>query len=362
MKTLDRYIVGSLLRYTFWAVALLVLVLTLFDLFSHLDSYVSRHVAWSTIVRLSLFYIPQAVVYAIAPAALFAATYFLSLLNANNELIVLYTAGIPYYRIAAPILFLGLLFSFAQGACNEAIAIPLTVERTTLANAALGIQKSSDASNVILQDAQGTYVLYAARYYEQQQRISSPLVVFFDDQGQLTERIDASSGWYNGEYWVLEDTTLYTIDTDGMAVSVERQAEYHDTRISLEPALFRNLSSDIRTMELNSALRYVRQLKTINYGHYREYATDLADRIYANLNPFILVCISCSVVFRWKKNVLVLSILSSLSVAVVYYVMRMVSLIFAKQGVIAPSLAALAPMAILMVLAALWLLGKKRMY
>ena len=74
---------------------------------------------------------------------------------------------------------------------------------------------------------------------------------------------------------------------------------------------------------------------------------DLASRIWSNLYPLILIFISCATLFAWRKNVLILSILSSLSIAVIYFVFDMVSMIFAKQAIIAPYMGPLLPMIVL---------------
>jgi lipopolysaccharide export system permease protein len=170
-----------------------------------------------------------------------------------------------------------------------------------------------------------------------------------DTTGRISARINANSGRYNGTYWVLQDATLYLLDVDGKVVESSRQSEYHNERLSMEPGMFRNLSADIRTMELGIALQYVSRLKTIDSRQHAVFASDLYNRIFNSFTPLILIIISCSTILNWKKNVLVFSIIASLSIAIVFYVMQMLSMILAKQGVIHPIMGPLLPMVVLLV-------------
>lgn len=352
MRRLDRYILGSMIRTIAATAVLVTLVLLLFDIFSNLDRYISRQVGNGMIARLTLLYAPKALILALGPSALFATTYFLSMLHANNEMIILYNTGVSFRRIIMPVLTLGIVLALFQFAFNERVAIPCSREKAALTSEVFGVRETGDNRDVTVRSAEGRYVLHAGRYYESGQRIASVVLVVLDSEGRICSRVDATSGYYNGRYWVLRDATSYLIDPKGNALFVSHEDEYRNESITMEPALMRNLSADITTMELGSAIRYVRRLKTINAVQHTVYATDLASRIFTSLTPLILMVISCSTVFAWKKNVLMLSILTSLAIAVVYYVMQMLGMILAKQGIVAPALGPLGPMVILISLSA----------
>ena len=99
MKLIDRYITTSIIKISIVSIALIVLVMTLFDMFSNLERYVNMEVPLLQMVVLTVLEAPNAVVIALGPALLFSTTYVLSMLQANNELIVIYNAGLPYRRL-----------------------------------------------------------------------------------------------------------------------------------------------------------------------------------------------------------------------------------------------------------------------
>ncbi len=349
MKKIDRYIIASILKASLATLLLMLFVLMLFDIFSNLDRYLNNDVSYADISQLALLFAPQAIVLGLGPSLLFSTTYFLSTLHANNELIILYNAGFSFKRIIFPCAILGIVLSVFLFFFNEQIAIPASREKELLTNEVFNIRTNFDNRNVTLQSSQGNYILHASRYYEKNDRITGVVVVKLDQSGRISARINAVSGSYNGTYWVLQDATLYLLDVDGKSLESYKEKEYHNEQLLMEPGMFRNLSADVKTMELGIALQYVSRLKTIDSKQYAIFASDLYNRIFNSLTPLILIIISCSTVFNWKKNVLVFSIIASLSIAIVFYVMQMLSMILAKQGVMQPIWGPLLPMVVLLV-------------
>ena len=360
MMKIDRYIISSILRTTFVTVMLILFVLILFDVFSNVDRYMSSDVSYANIALLALYFAPQAVVLGLGPSLLFSTTYFLSMLHANNELIVLFNAGFSFRRIVIPCIALGIMLSGFLFLFNEQIAIPYAKEKMLLTNEVFNIRTSFDNRNITLRSEQNRYVIHAGRYYEKDDRITSVVVVMVDQQGRLSARIDAASGSYNGDYWVLQNATRYLLDVDGNVVDASKENEYHNVRLSLEPGLFRNLSADIKTMELTSAVQYLSRLKAIDSKQYAIFASDFYNRLLGSLTPLVLIVISCSTIFNWKKNVLIFSIIASLSIAIVFYVLQMLSLILAKQSVIPPVMGTLIPMLLLLVFSFVSILYKRK--
>lgn len=359
MKRLDRYILGSMVRIIGTSVLLITTILLLFDIFSHIEQYMNHGTSYRQIGLLTVLFIPQAIGYALGPACLFATTYFLAMLHANNEMIILSNIGHPFRRIIIPILTLGVVITILSFVFNENVAIPASKEKQIITDELFGTRTTQDSRNVTLRSPEGDYVLFAGRYLEETKTISNVILVVLDETGRIVAKVDAVSGTFNGSYWVLHDAVRYLIDPDGGMLEAMREEDYHNRMITMDPALFRNLSADISSMELTSAIQYVQRIQVMNASQYATYATELFQRIFGNLTPLILMVISCSTVFTWRKNVLILSILASLAIAVVFFVMQMISMIIAKQGVIPPVWGSLAPMGALVLLSSVIMLTKR---
>ncbi|MGH0053072.1 MAG: LptF/LptG family permease [Sphaerochaetaceae bacterium] len=353
MKIHDRYVVHSVVIVAFFTLLLCSLMLLSVDLFSNLDSYLTNDVLVSTIIRLTLLYIPQAILFALGPSLLFSATFFLSQIQANNEYICLLGSSLSYRRIVTPILVLGLLFSILEFGFGEQVFIPIERVRLQKQNELFGLRSTYDNRNITLRDPAGDYVVHAKQYSDEQKRLAQVLLVLLDEDGTLQGRIDAAWAFWDeeSEQWRLEQVRTQKIDREGLVVATTEQQELYLEVFRLAPSYFRNLSNDITTMELGTAVDYLRRMKVLDPSRYPELATDFTKRLLDHLNPLVLLFIACTISYTYKKNVLLFSVITSLGIAVVYYVVQMVTLIMAKQGVFAPIWGMVIPMIVIVCIA-----------
>jgi lipopolysaccharide export system permease protein len=103
-------------------------------------------------------------------------------------------------------------------------------------------------------------------------------------------------------------------------------------------------------MELPVAWDYLQKIQNYDHTEYNTLATDFYQRLFSCLTPFVLMLIACSINYRFKKNVLLFSIICCLCIGVIYYVVQMLSLIMANQGMISPMAGMLVPFALILVL------------
>ncbi|HKL58002.1 MAG TPA: LptF/LptG family permease [Sphaerochaeta sp.] len=353
MRLLSRHIIRSVTKVGLITALLCTLMLVSVDLFMHLDSYVNSQAGFLGISKLTLLYAPEALVFVLAPSLLFSASYHLSQMQANNELISLYNAGISYWRIITPILVLGIFFSLFQFGFNELVAIPTSMERKVTQDELFGLRSTFDNRNITLSDPEGRFVVHAFRYNDENKSLRALTLVLLDNKGELESRIDATGASWDEErrVWTLSDATIHTIDKDTLSVESRREDGVLFESFDLEPSYFRNISSDILTMELASAVRYLDRIRLLNPKLWYKAATDFANRILSSLTPLVLIFIACTISYKYKKNVLLFSIITSLFIAVIYFVVQMVTLIMAKQGVIEPVWGMVIPMIVIVSIA-----------
>ncbi|MBI9093317.1 MAG: LptF/LptG family permease [Sphaerochaeta sp.] len=353
MRLLNRHIISSVAKVGFITLVLCTLMLVSVDLFTHLDSYVQSEVPAFTIFKLTLLYGPEALLFALAPSLLFSATYHLSQMQANNELISLYNAGISYRKIIIPILLLGFLFSLFQFGFNELVAIPSSRSKKVTQDELFGLRSTFDNRNITLSDPEGRFVVHASRYNDETQTLRALVLVLQDEGGRLLTRIDATSASWDekSRVWTLSDVVIHTINSKEHRVDSRRENSMVIDGFDLEPRYFRNISSDIKTMEISAALDYLKKIHVLNTKLWYEAATDFATRILGSFTPLVLIFIACTINYRYKKNVLLFSIITSLFIAVIYYVVQMMSLIMAKQGIIEPVWGMVIPMIVIVSIA-----------
>lgn len=353
MKVIDRYIIRSIASVAFVTLMLCTLMLLSVDLFANLDSYLTRKVSYLMIAKLTLLYTPEAVLFALGPALLFSASFFLSQLQANNELICLMGSGLSYRRIVIPILMFGLAVSTFQFGFSEYVQIPLSKEREVQEDSLFGLRSTYDNRNITLRDPEGAYVVHARQYSDREKRLAQVMLVLIDEKGSLKSRIDAPWAYWEEEkgIWRLEQARNQQVDSSLLVVhQTEEQVLYVDS-FTLQPSFFRNVSNDIKTMELRTAYHYLQRIAELDPNRYPQLATDFAKRLLDSLNPLVMLFIACAISYKYKKNVLLFSIITSLGIAVIYYVVQMVTLIMAKQAVIGPLWGMAIPMIVIVCIA-----------
>lgn len=353
MRVIDRYNIASVVNTTLVTLLLCTLMLLSVDLFANLDSYITGEVSALVITHLTLLYAPQAVIFALGPSLLFAVSYHLSQLEANNEMICLYGCGLSYRRLVVPILLIGLLFSLLQFTIYEKLLIPCQLKRTTIEDDRFGLRSTYDSRNLTVGDPGGRYVVWARHYNDREALLSQVIFILLDEGGGLEARIDSDRARWDEEqqHWVFEGVRIQRPDTAGKQVRVVEEATLSFDLFSLEPSYFKNISDDIKTMEIRQALQYLSVIRIVDRDRYAPLATDFTKRMFDALNPLLLVIIAVVISYRYKKNILLFSIITAISIAVIYYVVQMLTLIMARQAVLDPVWAMVIPMIVLLLVA-----------
>ena len=372
-SVLTRYTLSSVIKVGLATAFLAALMLVGVDLFSNLDSYISHNVSFGQAFLVSLLYFPEALLLALGPSFLFSVTYFLSMLSANNEMICILNSGVSLRRIVVPCLVLAVFLSLGYFVFNEKIAIECSNLKDTKYKALTSSNSNSDNTDIALSDMQDGYMVYAGQYVDETSTLynvsyveiltggeaSSGAQAGASSEAQSFRRLDAYRAHYDqdAKIWTLYDCYEYLPveasagDTSGSTVQVNYYQSLEIPRMQLEPQLFRNLSSEISKMSLNLAHAYVLRMKSLNPDEYARLGTEYYKRIFSCLTPLVMIIIACSMNYKFKKNVLFFSLICSICVAVVYFVVQMMTVMLADQGVIAPYLGTLIPFAVVLLLA-----------
>ena len=353
-RVMDRYTVVSILRIGIITSLLASLMLMGVDLFSNLDRYMSYNITFLHALSITLLYFPEAFLLAMGPSFLFAVTYHLSMLHANNEIMAILNAGVSFQRILRPVIICAVVLSALYFGFNELVAIPSTNEKELKMQLVTDSTGSSDNHDIALSDMQSGYMVYASIYSDTNQTLFDVSLVESSPEGKLERRTDAHRAVYDPETgrWTFYDAYVYTPAGDTRdGVDIRHFSEEVNEVLLLEPQLFRNVSNEISKMSLRLARAYLARMKTLNPEEYAKLGTEYYKRLFSCLSPLIMIVIACSINYRFKKNVLFFSLVCSIAVAVVYFVVQMMTVMMADQGVIAPQLGTLIPFAVIILIA-----------
>ncbi len=352
MKVLTRYTLKSVLKVGIATAMLAALMLVGVDLFSNLDAYISHSLNFGRAFMLSMLYYPEALLLALGPSFLFSTTYFLSMLNSSNEMMCILNSGTSSKKVVRPLYILAILLALFYFAFNETVAIKSSNLKDSRSQSYTWSSSSLDNTNVALSDMQNTYMVYATRYEDITVTLYNVSYIEMENvaNGSNIYRINAYKATYDQEkgFWTFFDCYVYSQKESGEVVEIAHYDSLDVENMKLESELFRNLSGEISKMSLPLARSYLMRMKNLNPEEYARLGTEYYKRLLSCLTPLVMMIIACSMNYRFKKNVLFFSLICSICVAVVYYVIQMMTIMLSDQGVIAPYLGILIPFIVIL--------------
>lgn len=314
-----------------------IVLLQLVDLFANLWQYLNNNVSVSSILYVSYLYIPKCISYALPIALLFAVSFTLGNLYANNELIAVFGSGISLYRFTLPLILTGAFLCVGAFYFEDRIVIPSFRMKNSLSMELMGLKPSLSNTNVTIISGDGGIIYNLDYYNDESKTMSNVIVIERNRQGGFTSRLDAESARWNKDekFWQFNKCRYFFFGDDGEFIDEQNFASYTDPRYNESPETFRKVTRNVDEMPIADAENWIQSLKKAGLP-FRDALTDYYSRFSFALTPLIVTIISCALGGKFKKNILLMSLLSSLILSVVYYVIQMVMALMAKMGHLPP--------------------------
>lgn len=342
MRTLDRMLLRIFFPVWASALAFFVIILEMVDIFSNLWRYLNNDAGVHEILQVAWLYLPRSISFALPAALLFAVAFTMGTIYSRNELISILGAGISFVRLIAPLLVLGLFFSAGYYLFHEHLVIETYERKNALSRELLGRQVAGSSSNVTALGPRDRSIYHADYFNDTQDSLSGVVIVKRGAEGGFQRRIDSRTAVYegSGKGWRLEDVTIYTLQPEREGeerMEVEYRSSYRDPDFTVPPASFRRDVVDVEEMRRSEAREWISTLRTTGQPRYRAALTEYYQRFAFACTPFIVMLISAALGSRFGKNILLMSLLTSLLISVVYYVSDMLLVLLAKQGILEPA-------------------------
>lgn len=331
--TLIKYIFKKFLPVFFGALIFFSMVLILVDLLMNLWQFIQNEVAVKDVGRIMLYYIPKTLWYAVPLAILFASSFTLSNLYAGNELEALFSCGVSLFRFTLPMLIFSFIMSFALFFFENKVVVPTYSKKVTLQNTVLGVEKSMNNDRIVILSDQGRIIYKANEYLDKQKRLYDLTLVFRNDDKSLKSVIFAQSATWSSDEgrWIL--TRGQQFNHDGKTLIKSECQEELLARIDEPYETFRNNTVSIEEVNTTEAKAYIAHLQRAGLPHDEELSVYYKKFSFPFI-VFIVVFLSIGLTGKTKKNVLLVSLASSISAAVLFYVTQMVTMLLAKFGYI----------------------------
>ena len=269
----------------------------------------------------------------------FSVTYTLGNYFANNELIAILNSGISLFRLSLPVLVLGLAVSLGSFLFDQYVVIDTYRLKNELTSELTGSGVNYNNSQVTIMTDGGERIYHALFYNDSSRELSRPMVLEREEGGRLVRRIEADRAQWDGGQWKFLNVRIYGDFTREKGPELAVMNEFTDPVLNEPPETFRRDLRNVEEMTLNDAREWINS--QIKAGlPYKESLTDYYRRYSFALTSFIVTLISCALGSRFKKNILLMSLLSSLGLSVVYYILQMITALMATYGTVSPLMGA----------------------
>jgi lipopolysaccharide export system permease protein len=237
---------------------------------------------------------------------------------------------------------------------EDIVVIPTIRIKNELSGRALNLQRNESNSDIVIKARNGQ-LIYSVDYFDYSAGMLNGIsIIEMAPGGELICHIRAPSASWTGSYWELHNAVIYQYE-DGI---LRIRPFVSNTSYREPPDVFRRKEVNVEELPAKDAGLLVKDLKEAGLPFTGTLANYYHRFSFAAVS-FIVMILSISMGGRFRKNILLMSLFSSLASAVVFYVMEMISMTMAGLGYIPPFIGAWFPVFSFMIIGLLLLRGAK---
>lgn len=325
-------------------------VFVLVDLMMNLWSYISNGVDIRIVIRIMLLYIPKTLWYSTPLAILFAVSYTLSDLYANNELVAVFASGVSLTRFTFPLLVFAFVLSIAMFVFDDKVVVPTFAKKTAEQDSALKKEISLNNDKLVVLSKGGRIVYKADVYDNEAKRLNSVVIVIRNEDKTLDCVMRGDFAIWEKNHWRLIGGLRYAVSGTSMTSSV---TDDEMCRVLDEPPeTFQNKVVSVETVDAKTARAYITHLQKAGLP-FAEQLSIYYKKFSFPFVLFIVVFLSIGLSGKTRKNVMLVSLASCISASVLFYVTQMVTMLLAKFEYISPFSGAWSPVFLFVIIAAI---------
>ena len=335
LKKLDWYIIKKFLGTYFFTIALIIIIMVVFDYNEHIDK-LNKATAHEIIFEYYLNFIPY-FINMFSPLFVFIAiVFFTSKLAENSEIIAMFSTGMSFKRMMVPY-----LLSAAFIACFTLYLGSQVIPKGSITR--LNFESRYKMSHYNRDNSDGTYNIQleveegVIAYIENFQKYNMTGYRFALDKFEgkkLVSHMTARSIAYDTlstekYHWTAKN---YMIRDLSGTIETISQGSQMDTIIHFEPADFLITNGQQETMSSAELREYINRQKERGLGNIQDFEIEYHKRYAMSFAAFILTIIGVSLSSRKRKGGMGLYLGIGLGLSFGYILFQTVSSNFAITG------------------------------
>ena len=349
MNKLDWYIVKKFLGTFFFTLALILLIVIVFDISEKIDDFLESEVTMkSIIIDYYLNFIPY-FGNLFSPLFIFISVIFFTSKMANDtEIIAIFNSGMSFKRLLKPFMLSAMLLGIISFVLGNFIIPNSNSERINFENKYLNSKRYSRAKNIHMQIQPGQYIYMES--FNSTRNIGYKFTLENFKNGRLASKLKSDYIQYDTliQKWTIKKYQVREFSENGEIIS---NGASIDTSLNLSPHDFTKRKSLVETMNIFELNDYIvdEELKGSEQLVYHK--IEKHKRVAFPFASIILTLIAVAIASRKTRGGIGIHLGIGILIAFTYILFMQVSTTFATNSNLAPALAVWIPNLCYMVLA-----------
>ncbi len=342
LKTLDRYIIRKFLGTYFFAIALIVIIVVIFDYAEKIDDFVQLKAPIDSILLdYYLNFIPFFVNQFSGLFTFIAVIFFTSKLAYNTEIIAMLSGGMSFRRLMWPYFVASAAIVALSLGLNMWVIPRANLGRVRFEQAFLLRNQNQRFDRDIYRQIEPGVFVYLRSFVGETQKASYFAIEKYKD-GRLVRALEAADASYVEETdsWRAPKYIVRTL-TDSLETFEQHQRL--DTMINLNTAELGNVDQTIKTMGMSRLNNFIREQKDKGSDMVAVFEVERQSRFSYPIAIFILTLIGVSLSSRKVRGGTGLHIGMGIGLCFGYILFARFAEEFAKGGLLPAALSVWMP-------------------
>lgn len=338
IQIIDRYIMRRFLGTYLFAIALIIVIVVIFDAAEKIDDFLESSASMGKILKdYYLNFIPYFVNQFSGLFTFIACIFFTSKMAYNTEIIAILSSGVSFKRMMWPYFLSALLITVLSLLLNLFLVPEANARRIAFETEYMGKRKSNYENHIYRQLEPGTFV-YLRGFSNQTKQTDYFAIETYRD-GNIVESLEAQHARYDSVtgHWTAQRYFLRSFD--GEKETLTFKSEPLDTAINLTAEELGRTQDLVQTMNSLRLRRFIVQQKAKGSDMVPVFQIEAYSRFAYPISTFILTLIGVSLSSRKVRGGTGLHIGVGITLCFSYIVLMRFTGEFAKGGVLPPVLA-----------------------
>ncbi len=339
-RLIDIYIIKEVLHPFLVGVAIITIILLSGFLYQLTDFIIIKKVPISLVINLLLYKLPDFIVQTFPISILFATLSGMGRLNRENEFTALRMGGVSLYRLILPLIFWGFFVSALTFFINEEVVPWSNHQAQNIIRRSILKQTMPDIKEDIFFKGPAGRLFYVKAFDEQSNRLEKVVIYNFPEENGFPEIITASGGEIVDNKWILQGVIYHKYTGDG-SLTLDLQVAEHEYEVITETDRFFGQQWTTAEMDRKRLKRDI-DLFASSGLNVDSLLVDYHLKLSMPLAALIFILIGTPLSLS-RKDSRSASIIFTIIVIFLYYLVVSLAQSFGKNGGISPLLAAWIP-------------------